>query len=100
MHDGHILAKQQVDSLLHEAMKEIERKQYASQIPPHVCDFMLHMTEFSMKTAYLDCLDAPEDDVESATEPVPVADAAASPDRHLGSSEDKEDRQRQERRQR
>lgn len=51
-------------------LEEIERKDMILKMPGHVTDFMLLMTELSLKTSYIQVVDSPDPEDELVDEPV------------------------------
>lgn len=70
MNDGHIIAKFGIELILNEALDFVETREYKGRIPGYVMKNTILLSELSVKTAFLQCSDAAEDDPEDAEEPV------------------------------
>ena len=59
-----------VNLIVGEALDYIQTREFRGRIPGHVVNHMMLMSELSVKTAFLECYDKAEDDMEDAPEPV------------------------------
>jgi hypothetical protein len=70
LNDGHVLSRFFVETVIQSVLEEIERKDMILKMPGHVTEFMLLMTELSLKTSNMQVMDSPDPDDELIHEPV------------------------------